>query len=149
MSPTTVSTVVLVVAVLSIVVIVYGVCRWRQIASGRNSLRSTGKPESDDYDRMTQYRRRVAAFPTAIREAHKHSSNHRLELAGSTLCGCFYCCQTFSPTEIRDWVDPADDDLETGTTALCPFCGIDSVIGDRSGFPVTSEFLQQLNKYWF
>ncbi|MBV9071019.1 MAG: cytoplasmic protein [Acidobacteria bacterium] len=84
-----------------------------------------------------------------MREAHKHSSNHRQEVVASTLCGCFYCCRTFDPADICEWVDPSDDDVEVGTTALCPFCGIDSVIGDRSGFVPAPEFLQQLNRHWF
>lgn len=60
----------------------------------------------------------------------------------SRLCGCFYCGAIFPPSEIMDWID-------RGRTALCARCGIDSVIGDRSGFPITSEFLDQMNHYWF
>lgn len=60
----------------------------------------------------------------------------------SRLCGCFYCGAIFPPSEIMDWGDE-------GRTALCARCGIDSVIGDRSGFPITSEFLGQMNHYWF
>ena len=36
----------------------------------------------------------------------------------------------FKPADILEWTD--DDQ-----TALCPNCGIDSVIGDKSGYPVT------------
>jgi acetone carboxylase gamma subunit len=36
-----------------------------------------------------------------------------------------------------------------GTTALCPYCGIDSVIGDKSGFPITKEFLEKMYQHWF
>ncbi|PJR11509.1 cytoplasmic protein [Sinorhizobium sp. K101] len=75
--------------------------------------------------------------------AHKHSANHRAEIETSSLCGCFYCCSTFPPNEIDDWVD--DD-----RTALCPRCGIDSVIGDASDFPVTTvDFLTRMKQYWF
>lgn len=75
--------------------------------------------------------------------AHKHSANHRAEIEASSLCGCFYCCATFKPAEIEEWVD--DD-----RTALCPRCGIDSIIGDASGFPVTAvDFLERMSRYWF
>jgi hypothetical protein len=38
---------------------------------------------------------------------------------------------------------------ETGQTALCPRCGIDSVLGSASGYPINREFLQKMNEYWF
>jgi len=44
-----------------------------------------------------------------------------------------------------------DDDPpgETGKTAVCAKCGIDSVIGELSGFPITPEFLEKMNRCWF
>src|SRR5688572_5370679 len=70
--------------------------------------------------------------------AHAHSSNHRAEILDSSVCGCFYCLATFPPVEIQDWVD--EDSGGQGQTALCPRCGIDSVIGGRSGFPISEAF---------
>ena len=84
--------------------------------------------------------------------AHVHSSNHRDEILRSTVCGCFYCRRIFGPASIEDWIDIEDwkdFDDGVGTTALCPKCGIDSVIGSASGFPVTPEFLARMNRYWF
>jgi len=41
-----------------------------------------------------------------------------------------------------------DENSDKGRTALCPFCGIDSVLGDD--FPIqNNEFLSQMNKHWF
>jgi hypothetical protein len=84
----------------------------------------------------------VADFPRAILEAHAHSSSHRAALLASTVCGCFYCLEVYSPSEITVWTDDEQ-------TAICPKCGIDSVIGDRSGCPVTVEFLTEMQRYWF
>jgi hypothetical protein len=89
-----------------------------------------------------------------ILAAHKHSSRHRAEIMSSNQCGCFDCLEIFVPSEVQDWVDwpkgtPDDLELESGMTALCPFCGIDSVVGTSSGFPVNSEFLRQMRKHWF
>ena len=42
-----------------------------------------------------------------------------------------------------------ENEKEIGQTAICPFCGIDSVIGDRSGVPITKEFLSGMNQVWF
>ncbi len=60
--------------------------------------------------------------------------------------GCFYCLRIFSPAEIVEWVDEVD---RVGTTAICPHCGIDSVIGSLSGDPITREFLGAMHKQWF
>lgn len=34
-------------------------------------------------------------------------------------------------------------------TALCPYCGIDAVIGESAGYPLTEEFLKKMRDYWF
>ena len=91
---------------------------------------------------------------SAVLSAHKHSAQHRSEVLSSQTCGCFYCLSVFSPSEIKDWVDwpegtPEDQQLEVGSTALCPKCGIDSVIGDQSGYPIDPDFLKSMQKHWF
>ena len=83
-----------------------------------------------------------ARMPANVREAHKHCSKHRAEISSSEMCGCFYCLEIFEAREIEDWTDD-------GQTALCAKCGIDSVIGSSSGFPIAKEFLQEMHKYWF
>lgn len=49
---------------------------------------------------------------------------------------------------IHEWIDVLDDS-DIGQTAMCPYCGIDSVIGSASGFPITPEFLMRMRAYWF
>ena len=78
--------------------------------------------------------------------AHDRSRNHRAEILKSETCGCFYCLKNFSPSQITEWCDEVDG---VGQTALCPFCGIDSVIGSASGYPVDQAFLKAMNKVWF
>ena len=75
--------------------------------------------------------------------AHVHSSNHKETLLKDEKCGCFYCTEIFSPNEIDEWV------MDPGGTALCPYCGVDSVIGESSGYPITKEFLEAMKNYWF
>ena len=82
-----------------------------------------------------------------LKAAHDRSTNHRAEIESSTICGCFYCCSEFEPNEIGEWVDEIGE--LTGQTALCPHCGVDAVIGSRSGFPITREFLAQMRAHWF
>lgn len=81
-------------------------------------------------------------------EAHRFSSNHMAQLKRDSVCGCFYCRRIFSPAEITDWLI-ADNACDRLGTAMCPYCGIDSVIGESSGFPITEEFLAEMNRYWF
>jgi hypothetical protein len=79
--------------------------------------------------------------PIAV--AHEHCSRHRVEIERSHNVGCFYCCQTYEASLIDIWV--GEDD-----TALCTKCGIDAVVGDASGFPITDQsFLKSMNKVWF
>ena len=83
-----------------------------------------------------------------IKEAHKKSSKHGDEVLKSESCGCFHCLSIFKPSEISDWVD--EDENGIGQTALCPKCGIDSVLGSNSGYPVTEiGFLKEMKSYWF
>ena len=87
------------------------------------------------------WRTKVNAGPVV--DAHDRCANHRIEMEASEIAGCFYCCETYSPSEIDEWIDG-------GTTAMCPRCGIDSVIGDASGFPIGDKaFLSKMNGLWF
>jgi len=74
--------------------------------------------------------------------AHRFSSLHRKELEEDKICGCFYCGKIFHPTKISEWI-------EHGNTALCPYCGIDAVIGESSGYPITEQFLKGMYMEWF
>lgn len=78
----------------------------------------------------------------ALELAHRHSAHHREAIEKSILCGCFFCIRTFLPIEITDWVD--DDD-----TALCPYCGIDAVLGSECGYFIDDDFLQRMQARWF
>jgi len=92
------------------------------------------------------HRHRVEGFPDDVRAAHRHSIRHRAEIQASLLCGCFHCCAVFPPGRIEEWTDEEDGE---GQTALCPECGIDAVIGDQSGFEISSAFLSRLKFHWF
>ena len=74
--------------------------------------------------------------------AHRFSSLHRKELEKDKFCGCFYCGKIFHPSNITEWIDD-------GNTALCPYCGIDAVIGESSGYPITEQFLKGMYMEWF
>jgi len=74
--------------------------------------------------------------------AHKHASRHRLEIEASPRCGCFFCFRTFAPTEIKTWTD-------ANQTALCPKCGVDSVLGSASNHRLDDAFLRGMHQQFF
>lgn len=74
--------------------------------------------------------------------AHGCSIHNRTLLEKAQTCGCFHCQKIFVPGKIVSWCD-ADD------TALCPYCGIDSVLADAPGCEVTEEFLKKMHDRWF
>lgn len=80
--------------------------------------------------------------------AHHFSSGHMEALKKDAVCGCFYCLRIFNPSEIEEWIID-DNPIDKNGTAICPHCGIDSVIGESSGFPITTDFLRGMRKYWF
>ena len=86
--------------------------------------------------------------PYDLEKAHAYSNNHKPELEKDHVCGCFYCLEIYDPAEITEWII-ADNDCDRRGTAICPKCGIDSVIGESSGFPITKEFLKTMQKKWF
>lgn len=76
--------------------------------------------------------------------AHKGCSSHRKELESCKLCGCFYCQKTFEPNEIEEWIK----EKSNGETAICPKCGIDSVLSSK--LPIEDDmFLSEMKRFWF
>jgi hypothetical protein len=63
-------------------------------------------------------------------------------------CACYYCKTMLEPSEV-DYLEEADGKY----TAVCPHCGIDSVIDEESvkadGRELNEEFLNELNEYAF
>ncbi len=74
--------------------------------------------------------------------AHKLCTRNREALIGSKRAGCFYCLSIFAPSEIEEWL------LREGT-ALCPRCGIDSVLPETDEYPLDEAFLREMQAFWF
>lgn len=97
---------------------------------------------------MKPHRGRMFSTDT-LEAAHCHCRGNEGELATSALCGCFHCLRVFYPAEIEDWTDEAPHGQDP-RTALCPRCGIDTVIGDASGYNVEAVgFLPAMHAHWF
>jgi len=78
-----------------------------------------------------------------IIKAHNGCTSNEGQIKTSTNAGCFYCKSVFLSKEITEWIDD-----EKNRTAICPKCGIDSVLSDE--FPIHDmEFLKAMYYYWF
>jgi hypothetical protein len=75
------------------------------------------------------------------KQAYKHATANREELARSGQAACFYCRQFFPAKTVERWLNDG--------TAFCPLCQIDSVIGDASSLPMTDDFLRLMHHHWF
>ena len=79
-----------------------------------------------------------------LQSAHDRAFRNKPIVTASTICGCFFCRKTCAPGDVREWVRKDNE------TALCPHCGIDALIGDASGLPVTdATFLSEMHAHWF
>lgn len=80
-------------------------------------------------------------------QASDHTYLNYDEVKKSQYAGCYSCQRTF-PTSIIDFDEHCIASKQDGTpepTVFCPYCEVDYVIGDASGFPVTNkEFLQYM-----
>jgi len=76
-----------------------------------------------------------------LRNAHKHTSKHRAQVK-AVQCGCFDCLSMFHGASVTQWVDD-------GQTALCPSCGIDTVLPLSEEVPADKlEFLKAMKALW-
>ena len=72
---------------------------------------------------------------------HRKSNRNRSSLGNSAICGCFHCFKQFPFDKIAAWID--DD-----ATALCPYCGVDAVLGFGSA-TADQELLHEMHDRWF
>ena len=64
--------------------------------------------------------------------------NNRAALGQTLSAGCYHCARVFVASRIVKWTDNEQ-------TALCPFCGIDSVLPSA----VSHDFLRRARAHWF
>lgn len=77
-----------------------------------------------------------------IRNASQTSFKSRQVIEKSKMAGCFHCCKIFPAAEIDEWWDE-------DRTPVCPRCGIDSVLGDATGYPINEQALEKIRDYAF
>ena len=77
-------------------------------------------------------------------DAYNCARNNKEQIQQSEMCGCFSCKNRFYSYQIDHWIL-----TEEGDTALCPYCYIEAVLGEKSGHPITDEFLTAMNELWY
>lgn len=77
-----------------------------------------------------------------LEDASEYSINNAAQIKQAQIAGCYYCKSIYSAVQISEYVDD-------GLTALCPKCGIDSVLPDTAPFDLTVETLARLKRIWF
>lgn len=101
--------------------------------------------EDEEAQLLALHKEFLTKLPDDIKSAAEHTTNNRDELEKSKYAGCYYCLNIFKPIQIWEWIYEGTAD----EFPMCPRCGIDSVYGDASSYPVNREFLVKMNKYWF
>ena len=66
---------------------------------------------------------------------------NKTRIASSRQAGCYHCCKIYPAESVTLFTD-------NGQTAICPECGVDSVLGSASGIELTVENLEKINKEW-
>jgi len=80
-------------------------------------------------------------FPVTLEALHHLSFINKGGVDKSEDVGCFACEEVYSADQVTDWVDK-------GRTALCPICGIDSVLPD-AWVAITPAMLEVLKQHYF
>jgi hypothetical protein len=88
---------------------------------------------------------------SALQTIHRYCVNHRPLVEQSSSAGCFCCGATFSPDEIREWIQESDGvtGQPVGQTARCPRCGIDSVLPSAAPVMLSPQLLHAMQTFWF
>ena len=84
-----------------------------------------------------------AKAKTDFFKAHNFTSDNYQMLFAKQECVCIYCKQRFQSNEILDYT------YSNKGTALCPYCEIDSVIGEYCGYELSEEFINKMYKIFF
>jgi hypothetical protein len=104
--------------------------------------RKPGKKPTHHPDEPPQRSHNMTFTIEQLKAAHKHASRNQDAINKSTLCGCFYCEQVYPASDVEKYTYPQD--------ALCPKCGIDSVLADADGQELTeASFLKAMYEHWF
>ncbi len=67
-----------------------------------------------------------------------HTKNNEIEILRSKKCGCIFCGQILDARKINNWSNDSNV-----SSAICPKCGMNLVLGDASGYKIDKESVLQ------
>ena len=82
----------------------------------------------------------------ALKAVYSHSIRNEESINNSDFCGCFHCISIFPVADVK--LSDLIIEKDGHRTAICPICGIDSVLGDAS-VEISAEILEMMNEYYF
>lgn len=76
---------------------------------------------------------------------NRQSAFNRALIVETPECGCFHCGSRFPGSKVSKWLDEGDKEM----TALCPYCGDDTVVVGTTELPLSTALLTKLYIHWF
>ena len=84
---------------------------------------------------------------TYLEAAHEHCFGNEREVRESERACCIACAMAFEAKLATEATRQHGDDLPT---VYCPVCTFDTVVGDKSGYPVgDASFVAAMNQIYF
>lgn len=79
---------------------------------------------------------------TAAKCVRGDIEHNKESLRDTLVCGCISCLNFFPPQRIYRFAVVGHPDAEWNRdTAICPYCGMPSVLADYEGWPMSAPFL--------
>lgn len=96
-----------------------------------------------EYQQMTGRFKDCQEKVEMINRAIDCATRNKEQIEQSKRCGCYCCTKIFPASKVTEYVSKEEP------TAICPYCGTDSVIGDASGIPLSNSLLKSMRMSWF
>ena len=74
---------------------------------------------------------------------NEKSYDNQPDVVTSQVCGCFACRLIFQSDDVTDYIN------DTFGTAVCPYCGSNSVLPESDEYELSEDLLESMNQYWF
>jgi hypothetical protein len=85
-----------------------------------------------------------------LEKVYKACSENENAIKHSKECGCFHCITFFAPDKITQWRNGQPEDAsEPVLTAICPNCGMESVLPDSLYFNLDQKLLKEMHQKFF
>lgn len=77
-------------------------------------------------------------------DIYKHTKNNEIEIFQSKKCGCLFCTSIFDARKVNEWSGDGKN-----ASAICPHCGMNTLIGDKSGHQIDKSTILNASNFIF